>query len=432
LCRLYKINLTKLAPFFSLVFDAGSKGTRFIIFKFDKDGFLESRVKIPEFYAEKVIHKDLSFFALKPEGIRPILDQLIDFGKSELEDFKEYWKFYPIYLKGTAGLRDLIPEKRDIVMTEVAKVLEESPFYFKMRQATVISGEQEAAFSWLTVNTYKNTTHNHHGESYGILDLGGASLQVSFVPQEGHYVLEHFFPMDINKKHPVDLYAKSYLHYGLIEANRRLNGIIISDALSQVESLSIISNPCFFKGMKYEPDFSRNKFVFPMHVNMTGSGNFRDCRSIVLRLFEKNINCFVKDCTFDGIYQPRTENRKFLCLSTFARIAKNLGIHAKHRNIRPSQIKRAAISVCDLTYSEVTYRFGHIRERDLMCFTATYVYVLLTYGLGFTDQSNNLEFYEKQRQSLDWALGSMIWEINRTPPKSLEDFLNFYESLSEF
>ena len=146
--------------FFSLVIDAGSKGTRMLIYEVkgsnENDGSFNTTV-MPKCIAVKAVHHGLSFFALEPERIKPILDELIDFAKHHLSDLKSRWSSYPIYLKGTAGLRDLLPKLRDGVMSEVQHVLERSGFYFHKRQATVISGEEEAAFAWLTLNTIRQS-----------------------------------------------------------------------------------------------------------------------------------------------------------------------------------------------------------------------------------------------------------------------------------
>ena len=406
--------------FYALVIDAGSKGTRMLIFEVtgssEHDGAFNTTT-IPKVVAVKAVHHGLSYFALEPERVRPILEELLTFAEDHLSKFNPLWKSYPVYLKGTAGLRDLQPQLRDAVMAEVQHLLEKSTFFFHKRQATVISGEEEAAFAWLTLNTVRNSMALHGEHSVGVLDLGGASLQVAFVPEKGHYVLEHFFPMELDTRNGIGLYAKSYLHFGGVEANRRLDALIISNALLQVESLSEVDNPCFIKGLNYTPDFSTDMFKIPINVWMRGSGDFVACREVVQQLMDKHVNCWEKDCTFDGVYQPRLQNRKFVAISTFSKVVKDLGLKS---TASLSQLREAAEQTCHMTRSQLEESYNGIKpnERYGLCFTATYVHTLLTHGLGFDDsQPGQIEFLiDDNKGAVDWALGALIWELKRTPP----------------
>jgi hypothetical protein len=90
----------------------------------------------------------------------------------------------------------------------------------------------------------------------------------------------------------------------------------------------------FFTGAKYSPKFSSGEHSVPVNVEMTGTGDFIRCRknvnckslSLLLlflffqvrKLFDKRTQCWVKDCTFDGVYQPKAENVTFVASSNFA------------------------------------------------------------------------------------------------------------------
>ena len=414
--------------FFALVVDAGSKGSRMLIFEFSRDSLM-SDLAVPKIYALKSIHPGISSFALNPSNVEAALQSLIDFAVHKLEAFEHMFAYYPLYLLGTAGVRDLLPVKRDAVMFFIDKVLSASPFSFHTKQATVISGEAEAAFAWLTLNI-QTLSENGFRDSIGVIDLGGASLQVAFVPTKGHYVLEHFFPMDIQLKNPISLYAKSYLHFGAIEANRRLDAMIISDALLTVESLSQIDNPCFNSGMEYVPDFASDSFQIPIQVKMRGAGNFFGCESLVKRLFVKTSECWVKECTFGGVYQPRTQGRTFAAISTIGKVAISLGL-GKESSLE--EFKKIAQKVCSIPHEKLSKTYSKVKdiERDSFCFNAVYVYTLLTYGLGFPEDlpSSQIQFISDEdvhdpRSSTDWAFGAIVWQVNRLKPKVINAFLD--------
>jgi Golgi nucleoside diphosphatase len=59
------------------------------------------------------------------------------------------------------------------------------------------------------LNSYRHTLGNKGVDSFGFLDLGGASIQTAFVPANQHYVLSNFFPLVFNGTSEIRLYAKS-------------------------------------------------------------------------------------------------------------------------------------------------------------------------------------------------------------------------------
>ena len=74
----------------------------------------------------------------------------------KLAGYEKHWAEYPIYVKATAGMRELPEKKRDGIVNAVRALLasnETCPFDFANKeQARVIAGEEEAAFAWVAVN----------------------------------------------------------------------------------------------------------------------------------------------------------------------------------------------------------------------------------------------------------------------------------------
>ncbi|EER15043.1 Ectonucleoside triphosphate diphosphohydrolase, putative [Perkinsus marinus ATCC 50983] len=263
-------------------------------------------------------------------------------------------------------MRDVVPARRDALMKECIRYLKETPFYFREDYAQVLSGEEEAAFGWLSLNADNRTLAGYNQDaSLGWLDMGGASFQVAFVPTRAHYVLQNLFPLALSPRgySSIRLYTKSYLHYGLVEANRRVSAAIISKELLRVDSVSTINNPCYFKGMDYQPDFATALFQIPLAV------------------------------------------------------ADSLGLHATGSLEEWHQATRR---VCSMAYKEFTTTYSHVkhRRRDGLCFDATYLYVLLSEFLKFGSAVNTtLEFrkYTRSGIELDWTSGSVTYTASATP-----------------
>lgn len=73
----------------------------------------------------------------------------MEFAKDILKDHEKEWGKFPIYLKATAGMRQLSYNDREAILREVREFLsnpETCPFFFSFDQARVISGEEVRAY----------------------------------------------------------------------------------------------------------------------------------------------------------------------------------------------------------------------------------------------------------------------------------------------
>ncbi len=94
-----------------------------------------------------------------------------------------------------------------------------NPFFFRPSFARVISGEEEGVFGWLAVNQLQCTLLRSRTERWGALDLGGASTQITFAPNDD--LLAGLFPLSFwGSYNP--LYTHSYLRYGINEFTLKL------------------------------------------------------------------------------------------------------------------------------------------------------------------------------------------------------------------
>lgn len=74
-----------------------------------------------------------------------MLEPMVQFAKDVLTDHEKNWEKFPIYLKATAGMRELSYKDREAILAVVREYLgnpETCPFFFTFDQARVISGEE--------------------------------------------------------------------------------------------------------------------------------------------------------------------------------------------------------------------------------------------------------------------------------------------------
>jgi Golgi nucleoside diphosphatase len=232
-------------------------------------------------------------------------------------------------------------------------------------------------------------------------DLGGASTQITFRPQEA--ILSNYFPMRILGE-TVPLYTHSYLFYGANEARSRMIQTQVATALN-----TTITFPCFAKGYSESyTDPSTNKVY-----TVVGSSNSQQCRTIALSLFSKTTPCYTMTCSFNGVYQPALSG-KFIAFSSYAYTLNDLG-YDKHSSINTLNVKFDALCSFNETELErntsVPAKFVHY-----LCTTGMYMASLLTDGYGFDAHETSVTFENAiDQHEVGWTLGAVLYETNLLP-----------------
>ncbi|CAB1344063.1 unnamed protein product, partial [Coregonus sp. 'balchen'] len=259
----------------------------------------------------------------------------------------------------------------DLVLGSVEEALRSSPFSYQ--GARIITGQEEGAFGWVTVNYLSDRLKQGSGTT-GALDLGGASTQISFVAnQDGaeesaeNAVTFRLYGNDYF------LYTHSFLCYGKDQ--------VLKLALSQQTQSgdSSVLDPCFHPGYSVDRDYSS---VYSSPCVMTGkplvsrdsfthigTGNASQCQEVVRRIFNFS-GCSFSRCSFNGIKQQHPD----------------------------------------------------VKEKYLAeyCFSGSYILSLLTDGYNFTsDTWTHITFIKKISGSdAGWTLGYMLNLTNMIPAEA--------------
>ncbi|XP_071067696.1 ectonucleoside triphosphate diphosphohydrolase 6 isoform X2 [Dasypus novemcinctus] len=208
--------------FYGIMFDAGSTGTRVHIFQFAQQPGETPTLTHETFRALK---PGLSAYADDVEKSTQGIQELLDVAKQEIPF--DFWKVTPLVLKATAGLRLLPGEKAQKLLQKVKEVFEASPFLTRDDCVSIMNGTDEGVSAWITVNFLTGSLGAPGRSSAGMLDLGGGSTQITFLPRaEGTlqtspagYVTS--FQM-FNRTY--QLYSYSYLGLGLMSARLAILG----------------------------------------------------------------------------------------------------------------------------------------------------------------------------------------------------------------
>jgi len=186
------------------VVDAGSSGSRLHIYVYDRDQD-NSTYNIHELYNQK-IKVGISNLELDSGVFNQYLSNLMS---------KATVKNLPIYFYATAGMR-LIPnqdqQRRYQLITNWFAAHPE----WQVKEIKTITGQEEGKFGWLALAETRYQ-HNEDVSSLGVMDMGGASIQVTF-PASREDSLNNMDKVSVNfHGQKVNLFIHSFLGLGQTE-----------------------------------------------------------------------------------------------------------------------------------------------------------------------------------------------------------------------
>ena len=396
------------------------------------------------------------------KAVAQYLLPLLEFAKTVLNQKQEMLGDYPIFLRATAGMRILEPADRARVMRAVRDLFADKtycPFYFVDEQARVLSGEEEAIYDWTGVNfLLGNLIETSQGAgtvveprlTHGAIDLGGGSTQIAFFePNED--IMSSLFKLQIGQAKHWNLYAHSFLFYGMNEAINRFYAELASGKSTEERMVDGIYNPCLPGGAEHQvrTDIHTTKNGNGVAVETwkynesfpSGNGNYQavlrnddergnpeKCLDLAKNLLhlEKNDWCNFAhkgDCSLAGIYQPELPSRantpnfgEFVAFSNYYHIWKFLQLPER---ATIAQLKNATEYACSLSADELmAFNNGSIEtseELNSYCFRSAYAFQLLHNGYGFQMNDTIRATRVINGQKVGWALGAMLYEINAMP-----------------
>ncbi|KAG8009215.1 Ectonucleoside triphosphate diphosphohydrolase 1 [Nibea albiflora] len=308
----------------------------------------------------------------------------------------------------------------DRVFQAVKETLESSPFSYQ--GARILSGQEEGAFGWVTVN-YLDDRLKQGLETTGALDLGGASTQISFVSDnfDGSESLMNSVTFRLYGN-DYNLYTHSFLCYGKDQAQR------LALAHQTQSGLEKILDPCFNPGYNRIQNYSvlydspcvsnRKPQTAPTSFQLTGTGNYRECQKIVRSIFNFT-TCKYSRCSFNGVFQPPVQGG-FGAFSAYYFVMDFLNL--TDTSMPLETVKEKLTSYCSTPWDQIKQQHQRVKEKYLAeyCFSGTYILTLLTEGYNFTSESySKIKFIKKIKGSdAGWTLGYMLNLTNMIPAEA--------------
>ncbi|URD99822.1 GDA1 CD39 family protein [Musa troglodytarum] len=372
---------------FGIIIDAGSSGTRIHVFgSKGESGAIPSLV--PGSMAVMRVTPGLSSFSGEPERAGASLEELLEFAKGKVA--KDRWRDTEVRLLATAGLRMVDMAPRERILESCRRVLRLSGFRFKNEWATVIPGSDEGTYAWVAANYALGSLGGDPEKTTGIMELGGASAQVTFVSSET--LPPEFSRVLTFGKTTYNLYSNSFLHFGQNAAHESLRKLLNSRDIKTSDvsrQEGTLVNPCSPKGYSH-------------------GGNFSECRSTALSLLQKEKdNCLYQLCHLGSTFIPKMRGN-FIATENFFYTSKFFGLSPTSSL---SEMMHAGEEYCEQDWSKTKKKYHSADEEDLSryCFSAAYIVALLHDSFGIPLDDKRIEYTNQVGDvEIEWALGAYI------------------------
>uniref|UniRef100_A0A3B5MDR8 Ectonucleoside triphosphate diphosphohydrolase 3 n=1 Tax=Xiphophorus couchianus TaxID=32473 RepID=A0A3B5MDR8_9TELE len=354
------------------------------------------------------------------EGFQDCMDEI----KNHIPEEKH--KTTPLFLGATAGMRLLEASK---IMGKLRDFLSKQNFQF--HNASIITGQEEGLYGWITVNYLKenflqknmwNTYIRPNGaETVGSMDLGGASTQIAFQVQERGEGPDYMHVKLYG--YPYTVYTHSFLCYGKNEADKR----VLDKVIRESSDPAYIINPCYPRGFnittKASSIYDTECIPKPKNYNsgqefyMVGGSDSEKCGQIVKSIFNFQ-NCPSKQCSFNGVEQPPVTG-DFMAYAGFYFIARALEQSGKSDL---GQFNIAVGNFCNTDWAKLKVQKHWISDTYLKtyCFASHYVLTLLADGYKFDNETWKNIHFEQKETNIGWSLGYMLSMSNMIPSEVKE------------
>ena len=385
---------------YGIVFDAGSSGSRIHVYSWSTGGGgPKNDFNLIDDDLLK-IKPGLSAYKHDPGAAGASLRPLLEHAKKRIPP--ALVSSAPAFLMATAGLRMVGEAKKDAILASVCTELAASGFTFKCEWATLLSGQDEGLFGWVTVNYLLDRLYPPPAsEPVGTIDLGGGSVQIVFTtPGADRAPPGYVQRLDFSgRKHGV--YVKSHLGYGLDAAR----GALLDQLMKHAHDDRPAKHPCLPRGAS----------VTHKEVVFVGDGDWARCVRATLKLFDTTTACEAPPCSFGGAYQPPLPPVFYGFSYMYDRTAAIGLLDGKPAVFGTQQMTTEAIAaagekVCALDKPTTAERFAAAADApkaDNFCGDVAYIVALLR-SLGFSSTAPLTMTNKIKGVELVWTLGAML------------------------
>ena len=342
------------------IVDAGSSGSRLYVYVQDKMDQSQWRV----LFQNKVVP---GLSSISVDAVPQYFNQLMSI-KPSLP--------MPIDVFATAGMR-LLPEIEQAKRYQAVHEWFDLHGEWSLRSARTISGQEEAAFAWISVHNELAHQNPSNQSLPAVVEIGGASAQISVPISEKEaksFAEKDIYKLKLNKK-TIYLWSKSYLGLGINEVEKKFK--------DNQQCFSIgypLSNGTVGQG-----DIKLCSQQMISNVDLSLLGRLSDAKQVVGR-HAKLSWVALGAIRFSALKPPFKFEQNWFSLSQLQEQADDLLCHQDWSFLQAS-----------LSGDQYLYR---------ACFSASYYYTSLANGVGINQKQ--MIFYPDADAQMDWTIGALL------------------------
>lgn len=344
------------------VVDAGSTGSRLHVYVYDLED--NNPVRINEIFSKKT----------QPgiATIEPNSASINDYLTSLFADTPE--RNMPIYFYATAGMRLLSHEKQHAFYNTITQWFASQPEW-QLIEAKTITGKDEGVYGWLAVNYGLGTLASEDKPLVGVMDMGGASVQVSF-PITNPQVVNNDSRIEVNVYgRRIQLFVHSFLGLGQNELDHQL--LDVADCFSN---------------------------RYPLPSGELAHGDFSSCENETSLLINTVHHV-------DKIVQPAMESnpvKAWYTLGALSYLVQTPPLALNKGELTAKDIADwADREFCHQDWPSLNVHYPSNEHLYTSCLNSSYFYALLVDGYGFS-QDQAVHYTPKEEKSDDWTLGVVL------------------------
>lgn len=345
------------------VVDAGSTGSRLHIYAYDLDSNNSPRA-INEVFSKRV-QPGFSTIGTDQSTVNHYLKNL--FADTPNANMR-------VYFYATAGMR-LLSNEKQLAYYDKLKQWFSTQSQWQLASAKTIKGTEEGLYGWLAVNYELGTLVSSDKPLTGVLDTGGASVQITFpVSNSQNIADEDKVEIDIYGKH-IQLFSHSFLGLGQIEFAHHF--------LDEAN--------CFANN-------------YPLPNGSVGHGDFALCKNEVTTMINTVHHV-------EKVVRPVLESntvKTWYALGGLSAIVQDKPILFDNNEFTSRRLAEEANNeVCHQDWGQLTreypkndYLYGH-------CLNASYFFALITDGYGI-NRDKKIHYFSTKNNFKDWTLGVVL------------------------
>ncbi|XP_059441177.1 probable apyrase 7 isoform X2 [Corylus avellana] len=366
-------------------------------------------------------------------GLGAAIKPLVQWAEKQIP--KHAHKTTSLFLYATAGVRKLPTADSKWLLDNAWSILKKtSPFLCQREWVKIISGPEEAYYGWIALNHRTGMLGaKPRKPTFGALDLGGSSLQVTFESKE-HIHNETSVSLRIGAaKHHLTAYSLS--GYGLNDAFDK-SVVHLFKSVPEITKRDIVKgktelkHPCLHSGYKEQYICSQCASNYQeggspviagkslskggksgIAVQLLGAPNWEDCSAlakVAVNLSEwssKNpgIDCDLQPCALTDSF-PRPYGH-FYAMSGFFVVYRFFNLTSE---ATLEDVLEKGREFCEKTWEVARKSVAPQPFIEQYCFRAPYIVLLLREGLHITDSQIIIG-----SGSITWTLGVALLEAGK-------------------